>query len=104
MREAGPMLRASIGWAVLLVVFSSLLAVGGSWITGIDLPVLILGLAPGGVHEMTLITLAMGMDIAFISTVHLARISIIAIALPFFQLITERTGAGTRPSAEDESR
>ena len=38
LREAGPMLRASIGWAVLLVVFSSLLAVVGSWIIGIDLP------------------------------------------------------------------
>ena len=62
------------------------IALLGQWLTGIDLRELVLALAPGGVQEMTLIALLLGADVAFVSALHILRITLIAgVILPLYQ-------------------
>lgn len=48
----------------------------------VDYAALNLALAPGGLAEMTLIALALGIDTAFVSTMHIVRIAVIYILAP----------------------
>lgn len=57
-------------------------------LTGIPTPALLLAYAPGGLPEMSLVALALGIDAAFVATHHLARVLIIiGIAPPFFRSV-----------------
>ena len=59
--------------------------------TGLPFPALWLAFAPGGLAEMTLISLAMGIDTAFVSTHHLLRVVFMVTAAPLvFALIRKR--------------
>jgi membrane AbrB-like protein len=89
-------LLASIGWSCLLMLVTVAIALLGQWLTGVDLRELILALAPGGVQEMTLIALLLGADVAFVSALHILRITLIAgVVLPLYQ------GATNKQNAED---
>lgn len=84
-------LLASIGWSCLLMIVTVLIALLGQWLTGVDLRELILALAPGGVQEMTLIALLLGADVAFVSALHILRITLIAgLVLPLYQGIVQQ--------------
>jgi uncharacterized membrane protein AbrB (regulator of aidB expression) len=43
---------------------------------------LALSLAPGGLTEMSLVALALGIDVAFISSMHIARIAMVLLLAP----------------------
>ncbi len=62
----------------LAVVFTFLFAN----LIDVDYAALNLALAPGGLAEMTLIALALGIDTAFVSTMHIIRIALIYILSP----------------------
>ncbi len=51
-------------------------------LTGLPFPALLLAFSPGGLAEMGLICLSMGIDIAFVSTHHLVRILFIVVLAP----------------------
>jgi uncharacterized membrane protein AbrB (regulator of aidB expression) len=55
---------------------------GLSLITPLPPRELILAYAPGGVVEMSLVSLALGVDVAFVSTHHIARILLIVLLAP----------------------
>lgn len=62
-------------------------------VTGIPTAALLLAYAPGGLPEMSLVALALGIDAAFVATHHLARVLIIiGVAPPFFRSV----GGGRR--------
>ena len=50
--------------------------------TGLPFEALILALSPGGVAEMSLISLSMGIDTAFVTTHHVARIMFLVLLAP----------------------
>ena len=80
-RIAHTLAIASALTAMLLVItmaFSLVL----NWITGIPLPALVLAFAPGGLAEMSLVALALGVDAAFVSTHHIVRIVLIVSLVP----------------------
>lgn len=55
---------------------------------GVDPDALLLALAPGGLPEMTLMALALHIDTAFVSTMHILRIILVVVAAPFvFKLL-----------------
>ncbi|MDH3232844.1 MAG: AbrB family transcriptional regulator [Alphaproteobacteria bacterium] len=57
---------------------------------------IVLSFAPGGLAEMSLIALALGIDAAFVSTHHIIRIIIVVIAAPIiFRLLKRRQAAKT---------
>ncbi|MBO9409627.1 AbrB family transcriptional regulator [Shimia sp. R9_1] len=60
--------------------------------TGIDIKQTLLTFAPGGLPEMSLLTLAMGADIAFVATAHIIRILLVIAAAPImFRILKIRS-------------
>jgi hypothetical protein len=59
-------------------------------LTGLPFTALILAFAPGGLAEMTLVSLALGIDTAFVSTHHLFRMLILVLGAPFALRLFER--------------
>ncbi|WP_076660611.1 AbrB family transcriptional regulator [Yoonia rosea] len=76
------MLVAAVGFAELIVIIS-----------GIPLAQAFLAFSPGGLTEMSLLTLAMGQDVAYVSVMHIIRITMVIALAPFlFTLTRSRKG------------
>ncbi|WP_395714629.1 AbrB family transcriptional regulator [Reyranella sp.] len=76
-------MAASIGAAILLIVCAVVFAKITVAITGLDLDATVLSYAPGGFAEMSLIGLALGVEIAMVATHHLFRLFLIILTGPF---------------------
>lgn len=72
------------GVTVILILLALTLVFGAAIaaVTGLERKALYLALAPGGVTEMSLVALALGVDIAFVTTHHLARIVMVVVLAP----------------------
>jgi membrane AbrB-like protein len=84
---SGPEIVKTLGTGILssaiLLVMTTIFSYGIHHMTGIGMQSLVLAFAPGGLAEMNLIALAMGVDPAFVSTHHTARICIVVIFMPW---------------------
>jgi membrane AbrB-like protein len=92
-RESVAMARPALGATAIMLVLSSgaagLLAAWG----GPPFAVLLLAFVPGGIAEMCLVALALGQDVAFVSTHHVVRVVlVIMLAPPIFRMIGRREG------------
>ena len=67
-------------------------------------PALFLAFAPGGLAEMTLISLAMGIDIAFVSTHHVVRLFLILVLVPIAYRLISRGGGERAVKRKDTDR
>lgn len=81
---------AALGTGVMLVV-----AVGFgaaiSWASHMSISQAFLAFAPGGLTEMSLLTLAMDQDVAYVSTMHIIRITVVVgVASLVFGLLGKR--------------
>lgn len=78
--------RSALGhglvWAAGLIAISVVLALACHWATGFGLPQLMLAFAPGGMAEMGLLTLALGIDVALVTTCHVARLILVYMIVP----------------------
>lgn len=84
-------LRAATGTTVILVGITVIFAMVLHRLTGISMQGIVLAFTPGGLAEMSLVALALGIDTAFVSTHHVARIAIIVVMAPlFYRLIGRR--------------
>ncbi len=64
-------------------------------------PVLLLAFSPGGLAEMCLISLSLGIDTAFVSTHHSARLIFLVVCLPFvFRYVFNRATSDKTGSAD----
>ena len=83
-RFIGASLR-EVGWDLVLGLMSALamLAVAllfaglVSWLTNIQITQAFLAFSPGGLAEMSLLALAMGQDVAYVSVLHVVRITLV---------------------------
>lgn len=74
------LLASAIGASLLLAA-----------VTGIPGHIIMLAFAPGGLAEMTLVGLSLGVDVSFIAFHHLARVVMVFSLAPlFFRLVTPR--------------
>lgn len=88
------------GLTVILLCTTVAFALVLNRITGIGVRDLILAYSPGGLAEMSLVSLALGGDAAFVSTHHIMRIiMIVAFAPALFGLVRRLTRSP--PSQED---
>jgi hypothetical protein len=84
-------LYLSIAVTVFMLALAVVAAFGLSRATGLGFEPLWLAFAPGGLAEMTLISLALGIDTAFVSTHHLLRMVFMVTAAPLaFSLLKRR--------------
>lgn len=84
----------TIAFSVAVTLFMLTLAVAFAYglgrLTGLGFEPLWLAFSPGGLAEMTLISLAMGIDTAFVSTHHLLRMIFMVTAAPLVFAILRR--------------
>jgi membrane AbrB-like protein len=76
-------MAASIGAAVILIGCAVVFAKITVALTGLNLDATVLSYAPGGFAEMSLIGLALGIEIAMVATHHLFRLFLIIFSGPF---------------------
>lgn len=100
---AGVILRIlalSLGSTVILLVLTTLFALGVSRLSGYGFVPLMLAYSPGGLAEMSLVALALNIEVAFVAAHHIIRIFLVMISAgPFFGLM-DRGPAGSPASAE----
>lgn len=84
-------LAASVGSTTLMLIVTFAFALALSSVTGIEWPPIVLAYAPGGLAEMSLIALALGVETAFVATHHVVRIGLIVTLAPLvFRLAPRR--------------
>ncbi|SDE61027.1 AbrB family transcriptional regulator [Limimaricola pyoseonensis] len=84
------MIAVAVGFATALTA-----------LTGIPLSLSFLGYSPGGLTEMSLLALAMGQDVAYVSVLHLVRIMLVIFAAqPVFRLTRPRSGRPAQSGAK----
>jgi len=75
-------IAASAGATAVMLATSVLFALALSKITDISMAPIVLAFSPGGLAEMSLIALSLGIETAFVATHHVSRIAMIVIAAP----------------------
>src|SRR6266478_4039080 len=76
-------MAASIGAALILIGCAVIFAKLSVAITALNLDATVLSYAPGGFAEMSLIGLALGIEVAMVATHHLFRLFLIVLTSPF---------------------
>jgi membrane AbrB-like protein len=91
-------IRNDIGLAGLASLLMLIAAVGFAevivWRSGMPLAQAFLAFSPGGLTEMSLLTLAMEQDVAYVSVMHVIRITLVIAIAPFVFGWTRRGSAG----------
>ena len=83
---------------VILVGCAVLASVVLTQVVDIPFATLLLGFAPGGLPEMSLVAIAMGADAAFVATHHLVRLVIVVLcAAPIFRALPAEDRSGSAP-------
>ena len=86
-------IMAGASATIFMVGFAAIAAIALEAWTGLPFAAIWLAFAPGGVAEMTLISLALGIDVAFVSTHHVVRVTFMVIAAPLvFHFLRNKWG------------
>ena len=85
----------SLGSTALMISLTILLAVAAAAFVDASIPALVLALAPGGLAEMSLIALALGIEAAFVAAHHIVRITLVVLVMP--AMFRRRYGDRIRP-------
>jgi membrane AbrB-like protein len=86
-RDLALALPATLGMLAVAVGFAEIIA---HWV-GMPLSQAFLAFSPGGLTEMSLLTLTLGQDIAFVSVTHIIRITVVIAVAPFmFRLVRRK--------------
>jgi membrane AbrB-like protein len=88
-------LVAAVVWAATLMVLAGMTAAVTSLWFDRPFQAMLLALAPGGMVEMTIITFALGIDVAFVVTCQVFRIAIVVTLMPFCYRLFGVGPAGT---------
>lgn len=80
--EASHAIRLGTVWGVLMLFSAVLAAYIGTWFLDYPLEAMVLAMAPAGMVEMTLITLALGFDVAFVVICQLCRVVFVLVSTP----------------------
>lgn len=76
--------------AIFMLAMTVLFALALAHWTGNPVPALVLAFAPGGLAEMSLVALALGVDAAFVASHHIARIVMVVTLAPVTFRLTRR--------------
>jgi membrane AbrB-like protein len=76
-RDVGRDMALGVGSSLAMLAVTVVFAVIASRLTGIPLTQTMIAFAPGGLAEMTLLSLAMGQDVAYVSVIHMIRLLVV---------------------------
>lgn len=94
-------IAASAGSTAVMLLFTLVAAFVLAPLTGMQWTPIVLAFAPGGLAEMSVIALSLGIETAFVATHHVARIAMIVIGAPLIFKTKHRLGRaadGQRPA------
>ncbi len=101
---AGVILRIiglSLGSTAILLVWTFAFALAIGWATGMPPLVILLAFSPGGLAEMSLIALALHVEVAFVAAHHIIRIFVVMVAAaPAFALMAKWRGRRGRAAGQ----
>ena len=80
--EVARMARPALGATAIMLVISSGAAGAFALASGLPFPAVLLAFVPGGIAEMCLVALALGQDVAFVSTHHVVRVVLVIMLAP----------------------
>ena len=87
-RDVGYEILLGVGASLSMITVAVAFAFLTAYLTGTDLSQAFLAYSPGGLTEMSLLALAMGQDVTYVSLSHIIRITlVIAAARPALQLV-----------------
>jgi membrane AbrB-like protein len=90
LRRAWPYLVIGAGSGLIMMALAWLASALFAEGVGVDPMGLLLALVPGGLVEMGLIALSLGIDTAMVSTLHVLRIGLIILVAPLFFVLLDR--------------
>ncbi len=76
-REVGRDMLLGVASSLAMLAVTVVFAVIAWQVTGIPLTQTMIAFAPGGLAEMTLLSLAMGQDVAYVSVIHMVRLLVV---------------------------
>lgn len=82
LRDIRRIVSLSIFSTTILIAIAALLALLCADFIGVSVGGLTLALAPGGLAEMALVALALNLDVAFVSLMHVMRIGVVILIVP----------------------
>ena len=80
--EIRRVITLAVGSAAIMLAGAIFAAELAAPVLGIAAPALVLALAPGGLAEMALMALSLDIDTAFVSTMHMIRITLVMVLMP----------------------
>lgn len=92
-RDIRHVIGLSFASTTLMVLIAAVFAFLFAETIGVSAAGIVLALSPGGLAEMSLVALALGIDVAFVSTMHVIRISLIIALVPMAFSVIERIWA-----------
>ncbi len=78
----GRLFRASLIFTIVFMSVAAVLSIALDAVTGLGFLVLFLALAPGGIAEVSLVALALGLDAGLVALVHACRFTYIIVVGP----------------------
>jgi hypothetical protein len=90
LQEIRHIILLSCGSTAIMIALATSLAFITSSYVGVSIPGLVLALSPGGLAEMSLVALALGIDVAFVSIMHVIRIAVIIAVVPLIYPLFDR--------------
>ena len=95
--ELGRIASVGVGLTAIMVGVSVAFALVLHRVTGFPVATLVLAYVPGGLAEMSLVALALGLDAPFVATHHIVRVLLIVVLWPvmyamFHKLLVSRRG------------
>ncbi|MEE8273362.1 MAG: AbrB family transcriptional regulator [Alphaproteobacteria bacterium] len=97
-------IAVAAGSTVLLLTVTVAFSLSLSAATGLPTQALVLAFAPGGLAEMSLIALALGVDPAFVSTHHVVRIFLVVVLAPLVWRALARALARRSPATRQPAK
>ena len=101
LKQVGATITASVGSTTLMLLTTLVFASVVDASTALGRAPLILAYSPGGLAEMSLIALALGIETAFVATHHVFRIGLIVISAPLLFRFLDRLRPERRAVAAD---
>ncbi|CAA7622193.1 putative ammonia monooxygenase [Candidatus Terasakiella magnetica] len=92
--EVAAQARPALGATALMLAVSAGAAAGLAAVSDLPFALLLLSFVPGGIAEMCLVALALGQDVAFVSTHHVVRVVMVIVLAPLAFRLFRKTGAG----------
>jgi membrane AbrB-like protein len=96
LNEVRSTLTLAVIWATAMLSFAGITALVTTSLSGRSFQTMLVALAPGGVVEMTAVTFAIGVDVAFVVFCQLCRIVLVLTLMPLAFRVLVQGASATR--------